>query len=70
MVIEDEAHPTQYGFKAKTIDDKDADKNVIGKKIVYGFAKYMRDALTKATYLGFTGYTDRGHRCKHTGSIW
>src|SRR5690606_37617124 len=25
------------------------------KKIVYGFAKYMRDALPNATYLGFTG---------------
>ncbi|NPE32068.1 type I restriction endonuclease subunit R, partial [Methanococcoides sp. SA1] len=29
--------------------------NVIGKKTVYGFAKYMRDALPNATYLGFTG---------------
>lgn len=55
VVIADEAHRTQYGFKAKTIDAKDADKNVIGKKIVYGFAKYMRDALPQATYLGFTG---------------
>jgi len=55
IVIADEAHRTQYGFKAKTIDDKDANGNVIGKKVVYGFAKYMRDALPKATYLGFTG---------------
>ena len=55
IVIADEAHRTQYGFKAKTIDDKDSDGNVIGKKIVYGFAKYMRDALPNATYLGFTG---------------
>lgn len=55
VVIADEAHRTQYGFKAKTIDDKDSDGNVVGKKIVYGFAKYMRDALPKATYLGFTG---------------
>ena len=55
IVIADEAHRTQYGFKAKTIDDKDANGNVIGKKIVYGFAKYMRDALPNATYLGFTG---------------
>ncbi len=55
VVIADEAHRTQYGFKAKTIDDKDAYKNVIGKKTVYGFAKYMRDALPQATYLGFTG---------------
>lgn len=55
IVIADEAHRTQYGFKAKTIDDKDKDGNVIGKKTVYGFAKYMRDALPYATYLGFTG---------------
>lgn len=55
VVIADEAHRTQYGFKAKTIDDKDENGNIIGKKTVYGFAKYMRDALPKATYLGFTG---------------
>ncbi len=55
VVIADEAHRTQYGFKAKTIDDKDEQGNVIGKKVVYGFAKYMRDALPNATYLGFTG---------------
>lgn len=55
VVIADEAHRTQYGFKAKTIDDKDDAGNVIGKRMVYGFAKYMRDALPNATYLGFTG---------------
>jgi len=55
IVIADEAHRTQYGFKAKTIDAKDKNGKVIGKKIVYGFAKYLRDALPNATYLGFTG---------------
>ena len=55
VVIADEAHRTQYGFQAKTIDEKDEKGNVIGKKVVYGFAKYMRDALPNATYLGFTG---------------
>jgi len=55
VVIADEAHRTQYGFQAKTVDAKDDDGNVIGKKIVYGFAKYLRDALPSATYLGFTG---------------
>ena len=55
VVIADEAHRTQYGFKAKTIDDKNDSGDIIGKKIVYGFAKYMRDALPNATYLGFTG---------------
>lgn len=55
VVIADEAHRTQYGFKAKTVDEKNAAGEVIGHKIVYGFAKYMRDALPNATYLGFTG---------------
>ena len=55
VVIADEAHRTQYGFKAKTVDEKDEQGNVIGKKTVYGFAKYMRDALPNATYIGFTG---------------
>ncbi|MFH0997556.1 MAG: type I restriction enzyme endonuclease domain-containing protein [Pseudomonadota bacterium] len=39
----------------KTADGKDRNGLVIGKKVVYGFAKYMRDALPNATYLGFTG---------------
>lgn len=55
IVIADEAHRTQYGFKAKTVDEKNEAGDVIGKKIVYGFAKYMRDALPNATYIGFTG---------------
>lgn len=55
IVIAEEAHRTQYGFKAKTVDELDYNRNVIGKKVVYGFAKYMRDALPNATYLGFTG---------------
>ena len=55
VVIADEAHRTQYGFRAKTVEDKNAAGDVIGQKIVYGFAKYMRDALPYATYLGFTG---------------
>ncbi|NNB26185.1 type I restriction endonuclease subunit R [Pseudomonas fragi] len=55
VVIADEAHRTQYGFAAKTVDEKSADGTLIGKKVVYGFAKYLRDALPFATYLGFTG---------------
>jgi type I restriction enzyme, R subunit len=56
VVIADEAHRTQYGFEAKLLDEKDAvTKEVIGKRIAFGFAKYMRDALPSATYIGFTG---------------
>ncbi|WP_151779573.1 type I restriction endonuclease subunit R [Acinetobacter bereziniae] len=54
VVIADEAHRSQYGFNAKEVDVKD-DGKVVGKRTVYGFAKYMRDALPNATYLGFTG---------------
>jgi len=46
VVVADEAHRSQYGFTGK-IDAKG--------KIKYGNAKYMRDALPKATYIGFTG---------------
>ncbi|MDO9187600.1 MAG: type I restriction endonuclease subunit R [Bacteroidia bacterium] len=56
VVIADEAHRTQYGFEAKLVDEKDKEtKEIIGKRIAYGFAKYMRDALPNATYIGFTG---------------
>lgn len=55
VVIADEAHRTQYGFKAKTLDVRDEKGDIVGKKVVYGFAKYMRDALPNATYIGFTG---------------
>lgn len=55
VVVADEAHRTQYGFKPKSIEVKDDKGNVIGQRLVYGFAKYMRDALPNATYLGFTG---------------
>jgi type I restriction enzyme R subunit len=55
IVVVDEAHRTQYGFQAKTVDEKDDQGEVVGKKVVYGFAKYLRDALPNATYLGFTG---------------
>ncbi|MCP4745816.1 MAG: type I restriction endonuclease subunit R [Desulfobacteraceae bacterium] len=55
IVLADEAHRTQYGFKAKIVAEKDKGGNVVGQKVVYGFAKYLRDALPNATYLGFTG---------------
>lgn len=55
IVIADEAHRTQYGFEAKLIDIKDATGKTNGKRIAYGFAKYLRDALPNATFIGFTG---------------
>jgi type I restriction enzyme R subunit len=55
IVIADEAHRTQYGFKGKTVDVRNEADEVIGEYIKYGYAKYLRDALPNATYLGFTG---------------
>ncbi len=55
VVIADEAHRTQYGFGAKTKDVRNEADEVVGSEIKYGFAKYLRDALPNATYIGFTG---------------
>lgn len=56
VVVADEAHRTQYGFEAEVRDVVDKEtKEVIGQRIAYGFAKYLRDALPNATYIGFTG---------------
>ncbi|MFB2533065.1 type I restriction endonuclease subunit R [Paracoccus sp. p3-h83] len=46
VVIADEAHRSQYGFKARI--EKTGD-------IAYGFAKHLRDALPNASFIGFTG---------------
>jgi type I restriction enzyme, R subunit len=63
VVIADEAHRSQYGFQAREIDIKDKEGNIIGKQTQYGFAKYVRDALPNATFIGFSGtpieFTDR-----------
>lgn len=56
VVISDEAHRSQYGLKARLVPVKDKKtKKVTGSKFVFGFAKHMRDALPKASFIGFTG---------------
>ena len=47
IVMADEAHRSQYGFRAR-IDRKTGE-------LAYGFAKYLRDALPNASFIGFTG---------------
>jgi len=47
VVIADEAHRSQYGFKA-SVDIEKGDINV-------GFAQHLRDALPNASFIGFTG---------------
>ena len=46
IVVADEAHRSQYGFTGRI--DKDGD-------VKYGNAKYLRDALPNASFIGFTG---------------
>ena len=49
ICISDEAHRSQAGLGMKTtVTEK-------GVKKKYGFAKYLRDSLPNATYVGFTG---------------
>lgn len=45
IVMADEAHRSQYGFSATVTKDNTK----------YGFAKYVRDALPNASFIGFTG---------------
>jgi type I restriction enzyme R subunit len=47
IIIADEAHRSQYGLEATT-DTKTG-------KVKYGYAKYLRDALPNASFIGFTG---------------
>ncbi|HBC3848181.1 TPA: type I restriction endonuclease subunit R [Vibrio cholerae] len=55
VVVSDEAHRSQYGNKARLVDVKDENGNVIDQRYVYGYSKYMRDALPNAAFIGFTG---------------
>ncbi len=65
ICISDEAHRTQNntGSKLKIVDRKKGEEETIdaqkeqklGAFITYGFAKFLRDALPNATYVGFTG---------------
>jgi type I restriction enzyme, R subunit len=47
VVIADEAHRSQYGLSSKL--------NRSTGEVAYGFAKYLRDALPNASFIGFTG---------------
>lgn len=47
IIIADEAHRSQYGLDAKT--------DVKTGEVKYGYAKYLRDALPNASFIGFTG---------------
>ena len=47
VVFADEAHRSQYGFRARMARKTG--------EISYGFAKHLRDALPNASFIGFTG---------------
>lgn len=49
VVLADEAHRSQYGFTGRVVEIEN------GSEIRYGNAKYLRDALPNASYIGFTG---------------
>jgi type I restriction enzyme R subunit len=49
VVVADEAHRSQYGFSGRVVETEE------GSEIRYGNAKYIRDAIPHASYIGFTG---------------
>ncbi len=49
VVIADEAHRSQYGFRSRMVAGEG------GGQLVAGFAQHMRDALPGASFIGFTG---------------
>ena len=49
VVVADEAHRSQYGFTGREVETEH------GSEIKYGNAKYLRDALPNASFIGFTG---------------
>lgn len=51
VVIADEAHRSHYGFGSRAVYERNGD----GVRVAYGFAKYLRDALPNASFIGFTG---------------
>lgn len=50
VVVADEAHRSQYGFSGRIVNDDEWNSD-----IKYGNAKYLRDALPNASFIGFTG---------------
>ena len=64
VVIADEAHRSQYGFSAKILSKKDK------TLITYGYAKYLRDALPNASFIGFTGTPIEKSDRFYTSSFW
>ena len=68
IVMADEAHRSQYGLNAKTVMSKvrtgssRPDETMVAEeeaeyeaKVKYGYAKYMREAIPNASFIGFTG---------------
>ena len=54
VVISDEAHRSHYGIDEKIVVKENPDGSYSSYS-KYGYAKYIRDALPEATYIGFTG---------------
>ena len=55
ICMSDEAHRSQNNIGSKLSIQTEGEADKIGARITYGFAKYLRDALPNATYVGFTG---------------
>jgi len=72
VVISDEAHRSHYGDKAKLVKYKDKD-GIEKAKYTFGYSKHLRDALPRASFIGFTGtpidLTDKDTRAVFGGYV-
>ena len=66
VFIADEAHRLQYGLEAKLVKSKDDQEAYIS----YAFAKYLRDGLPNASFIGFTGGTPIEATDKSTPAVF
>ena len=55
IVMTDEAHRGHYGLYETVHYEKNKETDEIEAVFKYGIEKYIRDALTNATFIGFTG---------------
>ncbi|MCD8290061.1 MAG: HsdR family type I site-specific deoxyribonuclease, partial [Prevotella sp.] len=55
ICMSDEAHRSQNNIGARLVINDNVENGNVGARFTFGFAKYLRDALPNATYVGFTG---------------
>lgn len=68
VVMTDEAHRSHYGIY-ETVHYEKAEDGKISPEFTYGVEKYIRDSLSNATFIGFTG-TPISNKDKQTTDVF